>query len=81
MGSADQVTPAVASTFRDHLKGRDLSGDRVNKIVGLCCVMFRNAGIEPNPFDGIRRLDDLRHLADVRVLRLAPTSAAGPWHR
>lgn len=51
---AEDVTPETASQFREFLIDEDLSGNRVNKLILLCRVMFDLAGMEPNPFAGLR---------------------------
>ncbi|MBT4823329.1 MAG: site-specific integrase [Lentisphaerae bacterium] len=53
---AEDVTADIAGQFRkDLLASGTVSGDRINKIVLLCRVMFQLAGIEPNPFAGLRK--------------------------
>lgn len=51
----EDVTPEVAETYRQHLIDSELSGNRINKLVMTCRVMFNLAGIDPNPFDGLRK--------------------------
>lgn len=53
---ADDVTGQHGGKFRDWLDSEGLSASRQNQITGLCAVMFRLAGIEPNPFEGMRQL-------------------------
>jgi len=54
--NAEDVTHAHAEAFRRAQAESGLSGDRVNKVFLTARVMFRAAGIEPNPFDGFRKL-------------------------
>lgn len=58
---AAEVMAENANDFRDGLVSSGLSGSRVNKVIQTCRVMFRSAGIEPNPFDGIRQRADVAH--------------------
>ena len=53
---AESVTSAHATDFRDAIMDSGVSGSRANKIVLCCRVMFKLAGITPNPFDGVRKL-------------------------
>jgi integrase len=52
----EDVTGAHVETFRRDLARSNLSADRVNKIFLTCRAMFRAAKIEPNPFNGFRKL-------------------------
>jgi integrase len=51
----DDVTKQHAERFRADLVASQLSGNRINKVVDHCRVMFRLAGIKPTPFDGLPR--------------------------
>lgn len=55
---ADEITPAKAKKFQRYLhEKKNLSGDRINKIIMACKVMFRLAGFEETPFDDFRKLE------------------------
>lgn len=54
--NAEDVTHVHAEAFRRELGKSALSADRVNKVFLTARVMFRAAKIEPNPFDGFRKL-------------------------
>lgn len=52
---AEDVNADQAKEFRDHLVRKGLSGDRTNKVVMCCKVMFELSGIDPGPFEGLRK--------------------------
>ena len=80
LANAEDVTPEHARAFRDYLRRERLSPNRANKIAGLCAVMFRLAGIEPTPFDDLRKLaekpEGRRELTETE-LRAVCGSATG----
>jgi integrase len=54
--NVEDVTGEHVETFRRDLAKSNLSADRVNKIFLTCRAMFRAAKVEPNPFNGFRKL-------------------------
>ena len=54
---AEQIDAKAAAAFRESLS--DLTPNRVNKIVGLCGVMFRLSGLDSAPFDSLRKMTEL----------------------
>jgi integrase len=52
---AENITSKEAIAFRDSLLAAKLSGDRINKAIMACLVMFDLSEIVPNPFVGIRK--------------------------
>jgi integrase len=55
MEFAEAVTQEQAMAFLGSLKAAGLSGDRINKIVMCCRVMFDLSKINPNPFSGLKK--------------------------
>jgi len=54
--NAEDVTRDHAEVFRRELPNTGRSADLTNRICVVCRMMFRRAGIEPNPFGAFRRL-------------------------
>lgn len=51
----DEVTEEHGRQFDAFLGNSKRSGNRINKIIGTCRVVFRLAGIRPNPFANVTR--------------------------
>jgi integrase len=77
---AEDVTAEHAEAFRRALPDTGHSADLVNRICVVCRMMFRRAGLAPNPFDGFRKLayksNGRRELTDAE-LRAVCGSATG----